>query len=397
MKLGEVLLTILIIFFFMSTLIFNYSKYFRGEQQFTYLAKSFLQGKTYFLEEPGTWADTVFYKGHYYWPLGPFPAIVLMPFIYLSDFFGTFFYQGYLQFFITIGVFLLCFKISRKFGYAKWDSLFLAFAFCFASVYQLIAFLTWSWYFVQAMTVFLVLLAIYEYLGKRRYWLMGILFAGVFMSRFTAGFGILFFLLSKPNLKNSVAILTPVLISGFLLLGYNYVRFENPVDNGYMATNNATLTESERFELLNRGLFKLKNIPTNFYYYFIKTLDPVLLPVESFFGNTHILRFPYVRVGYPGTSFFVVSSIFLYTFRTRWKERLVKLSLVPIVIILLFLLSYYWSGWRQVGPRYMLDLLPFLYILLMFSFKKFKLTKIAKAIVLLSSLLDFYLFSTIAP
>lgn len=47
------------------------------DQQFSYLAESFLQGKTYFLASPAFGYDTVFFQGKYYWPLGPFPAVLL--------------------------------------------------------------------------------------------------------------------------------------------------------------------------------------------------------------------------------------------------------------------------------------------------------------------------------
>lgn len=397
-----VILASYIILFFATTAFFNFSM--RGEQQFSFLAHSFLHGKTYFLERPGTWEDVVSYNGYYYWHMGPFPAVLLMPFVYIFSLLNTFFFQGYLQFFITLGIFYLCFKIAGKIGFKSWDSLFLAFAFCFASVYQLIAFLPWSWYFVQAITVVLVLLAIFEYLGKRRYWLIGILFALILMSRFTAGIGILFFIAGilinkkyalKDKFRYVIILLIPSIIAGLLLLGYNHVRFGNIFENGYLLSNNATMTSAQRYEMLNYGLFQLRNIPTNIYYYFIKTLDPVLVNFKSLWGNTYVLRPPFVKVSYPGTSFFVVSPIFLYIFRTRIKEKVVKLSIIPSLVILFFLLTYYWPGWRQVGPRYMLDLMPFLYIILLYSFKNFKLSLFAKIIIFVSAILNLYFLQNI--
>lgn len=402
-NLTHYLLIYLIIVFFSLAFAINIS--IKTEQQFSYIAQSFLHGKTYFLEKPITWYDTTFFKGKYYWPLAPFPSVLLVPFMYIATLLEGFFYQGYLQFFITLGVFFLCLRIARRFHYSKKDSLFLAFAFCFSSIYLLVALMPWSWYFVQAIVVFCLLLAIYEFLNKRRYLIIGTLFAMIFASRFTAGFGLIFFIAEVIFYKKNVPfqqkfkylffLIAPVLISGLLLLGYNYIRFGDVFDNGYVATNNVTMTKAQRFELLNYGLFNIKNVPTNFYYYFIKSLDPILIPFTSLHGNTYILQPPYVRVAYPGTSFFIASPIFIYMLRTKIREKLVKLSLIPIITILCILLTYFWPGWRQVGPRYLLDLLPFAYIVLLYSFKGFHLNAVAKTVIISSAILDLYLFSTI--
>jgi hypothetical protein len=61
------------------------------DQQFSYLAESFLQGKTYFLAPAAFGYDTVFFQGKYYWPLGPFPAVLLLPFLLVFRSFGLFF------------------------------------------------------------------------------------------------------------------------------------------------------------------------------------------------------------------------------------------------------------------------------------------------------------------
>lgn len=395
------ILTILLIFALSATFVFNILVR-TGDQQYSNLAQSFLQGKFYFLDGSRSWGDSVFYKGHYFWPLGPFPSILLTPFVYIFNLKNIFFYQGYLQFFLTLGVFYFCRKIAKHFGFSEKDSLFLSFAFCFATVYQQIALVSWSWYFVQAVTTLLIFWAISEYLTKRRFWLIGTIFALICMSRFTAGLGILFFLLNilsevkksfYEKAKNLSQLLAPVVLAGILLLLYNYFRFENIWDNGYVETNNSTLTSVQRFELENYGLFSLKNIPTNFYYYFIKTVDPTTLDVQSSHGNTYVLKFPFVRAGFPGVGFFITSPIFLYIFKADFRKKINKFALYTIVLILILLLTYYWPGYRQTGPRYMLDLLPFAYLILLSCFKGKKLSNFIVALIIFSSFFNFYLFA----
>src|SRR3989304_6806962 len=98
-----------------------------GEQQFTYLAQSFLHGKTYFLTMPGSWADTVNFQGHYYWPQGFFPAVLLMPLVLIFNQFGIFFYQGFMSFFLGLLIIFLIIKIAQKLSYSKEDSVYWAF------------------------------------------------------------------------------------------------------------------------------------------------------------------------------------------------------------------------------------------------------------------------------
>jgi hypothetical protein len=373
-----------------------------AEQQFSQLSSSFLKGKLYFLDTSKMIEDAVLWNGRFYWPLGPFPSILLMPFVLVFQTFRGFFYQGYLQFVLNIVIFLQVQKLASKLGWNKVDSYFLAFGFMFASVYQFMVFMSWSWYFVQVICTFLLLEAIHEFLGKKRFFLIGVYLGCVFLSRFTAGIGILFFILmvlfDKTGLNKFRSIIylsVPVAFSGIVLLTYNYFRFSDIWQNGYSLANNFLFSDAQRYELINHGLFKLSNIPTNFYYYFVKTLDPVLIKTNSLFGNTYFLQKPYITLKYPGTSFFVVSPLFLYLFKADLKRKITLASLFTIVASLPFFLCYYWVGWRQVGPRYLVDVFPFLYILLLYSFNKNKLGVLPKALMIISSILNFYLFFAI--
>src|SRR3989344_2127450 len=74
-------------------------------QQFVFLADSFLHGTTSFREVPGSFTDIASFNGKLYWSAGPFPATLLMPFVFI---FGTKMMQGYLQFLLVIlNIFLI--------------------------------------------------------------------------------------------------------------------------------------------------------------------------------------------------------------------------------------------------------------------------------------------------
>jgi len=266
--------------------------------------------------------------------------------------------------------------------------------------------ISWSWYFSHTIAVFFTLLALYEFKTTKRYFLIGLYMGLVFLTRYTAGFTTLFFILTllldkdirkQDKIRRMSLLLIPILFSGMVLLALNYARFGDFFNNGYMLVNNVLLTEDQRFELLNYGLFQIRNIPTNLYYYFIKSLDPVLVDHFSYFGNTYILEAPYIKVSSPGTSFFIASPVFLYLFVKRKLSKEVRVALIPIALTLLTLLAYFYPGWRQVGPRYTIDFLPLLMLVLFESFENRKLPNFARGLILLSAFINLHLLLTVIP
>ena len=96
-----------------------------------------------------------------------------------------------------------------------------------------------------------------------------------------------------------------------------------------------------------------------------------------------------------GAGFFVLSPIFLFVFRTDLRKRLVRILWMTTGLILFFLLTYYWTGATQLGARYMLDLLPWAFWLVLFAFEKRKLTGFAKILITASALGNLYLFAVV--
>lgn len=326
------LLKVFIIYFFAIVFVTNFIP--MGEQHFSYLARSFLQGKTYFVEQPGSWADTVFLKDHYYWPEGFFPSIVLVPFVFLSGLFNQFFSQGYLQFFMVLGIFYLVFKITRKHGYSQNDSLYLAFAFCFSSAFLGVALVSWSWQFAQVTAVFLQFLIINEYLSNKRYLLLGALSGLLVLTRMTASLAILYITLhillvvkaSLPNkLKDLLKVSIPYIIFLVILAFYNSVRFGNFFEQGYswcLCGDFLTYTRD------HYGLLSILHIPGNLYYFLLSGPLPLFKDTVS-----HVLQFPFVKANDWGMSIFVTSPMFFYLFLLSYKDKLSKILIITAIAI----------------------------------------------------------------
>lgn len=378
-----------------------------GENEFSVLSEQFIRGHIFLPEAVG---DAVLYNGKYFWHLGPLPAMLLTPLSLITlPVLGFPMPQGILNIILVIGIVYLSYKISLKYNFDKKSGVWMAIAVVFASVFFLSTLLPWSWHFSQTITFFLGLLALYNYTGSRNYLLIGVCHALMFMTRFTAGLGILFYFLAtifsktplREKLRRCLLMVLPIVLAGVVLLWYNYARFENVFDNGYTTSNNwVPSSNTFRYEMLKYGLFNVKNIPTNVYYYFFNVPSPVLETSQGYYRQifktdtsmiVHLV-FPYIKVTTPGVSFFVVSPIFLLIFRNKFKSKDSKIAAVTGGVILILLLMYYWTGWTQVGPRYTIDLLPFLFILLIESFREKKVTLWQKFVISFSSLFNIYLF-----
>jgi hypothetical protein len=358
---------VIIVLFLFVTLLLNFLQ--RGDSHFTYLAEAFIGGKTYFLDNRLPLDDTVFFANHQYWPLGPFPAVFILPGVLLFNVFGGVFYQGCLQFFLIWISFILIYKISLRIGYTKKESMYTAIAFCFASPFLGVALVPASWYFAQVITVFLLFLIIYEHLNKQRIWLVGVLYSLVLATRATAFLSIIFFVIyllssnRKSVQQKAVSVfrlLAPSLfVLGFLLV-YNLTRFGNIFEQGYNYQN----IHPQLVALRDIGLFNMRHVPSNLYYLLAKFPEPV-----NATGNFLSFKFPFVTPNVWGMSIFVTSPYFLALFILDYKDKISKAILIACLAVLVPILFYYGIGFMQYGYRYALDFLPFLYYLLLRNYQ----------------------------
>ena len=367
-----------------------------ADQQFSYLAESFLQGKTYFLVPPAFGFDTVFFQGKYYWPLGPLPAVLLLPFVLVFRSFGLFFFQSYLHVFLVLGVFYLFFKIARKVGYSADNAGFLAFAFCFASAFLGVAIYSGSWYFAQVVAVFLVTLALLEYLGKKRFWIIGTLMGLAFMTRVTAALNILFFVMgvvvADTKLRKKItavcALSFPVLVGLVALALYNHARFGNWLEQGY----SLQILEGAAARARSYGVMSFVHVPGNLFYFLFAGPLPV-----TFDNVSQVLKFPYLRANPWGMSLFITSPYFLYLFSLKYDDLISKQLLFSIAVVASCIFTYYGIGNVQFGYRYSLDFLPFLFFLLIRNYRNERpeLSAGFKKVILLTALTNFYLVLTV--
>lgn len=317
------------------------------EQQYVFLAESFLRGKLYFTSMPESWHDTAPFAGRYYWPLGPLPAVLLAPLVLLGQLAGTKLYQGYVSLPVTLLTGCLCYRIARKCVRSPEDSIWLTLAFCGASSYVGVAVIPMSWAFAQVIAVCLLFLVISEWLGRRRWWLIGLLLALTASARLTAGLNIALFIGDallcdkRQRLKTVTSLTAGFAVPMFFLAVYNFARFGSVIESGY------TYQPPSPEDLPG---VSLANVIPHLY---IFLFGP---PIVS--G-----RFPFLNVDPVGMSVLLLSP-WLWYLGSLKMSRLNYLGLVNCALVLVAVLAWRSTGQLQLGYRFILDFLPIVMLLL---------------------------------
>lgn len=357
--------TIILFFYILGVLSFLYYDFFMPPQQeqFVSLASSFLQGKLYFLSNT---FDAAINDGHYYWPLGPFPAVLLMPFVYI---FGDSMRQGYLLFFLNVLNIILLFRITKKLTGNLTNSLSISFAVLFSTAYLGVALIPWSWYFAQTVGFALILLALEAYFFNRSWLIIGIYIALAYTTRVSLIFTALFFILhllysdlsDKIKIKKFALLIIPITISIIILGLYNYARFGNPWEIGYSIQQ-----WGDGPVVANRtlGVWSLIHIPRHLYSMFLKMPESIFVP------GTEIMQFPYLKADGSGISILFTSPVFIWIIFSNWKKLKVRFAAITSLVIIFALSGSFTNGSWQYGYRYAIDFYPFVFMMLIYSFKK---------------------------
>ena len=147
---------------------------------------------------------------------------------------------------------------------------------------------------------------------------------------------------------------------GLLGLGawtsYNYVRFGNVLETGYTYMHHA-----ERFrEAVKAGtLWSLKYVPHNWEYYirhwpFSRRLKHFEFDVE---GNSILVLYPWTLLA--------LALPFVWRRISPAAKPLFAVTLLVALIQFTSEMTFYSTGWTQVGARYFLDSVPVLFVLLL--------------------------------
>ncbi|HUC98740.1 MAG TPA: hypothetical protein VMR88_09670 [Candidatus Polarisedimenticolaceae bacterium] len=340
------------------------------DQHTSRLAESFLQWKLVLLPSvPMSWGDTALFQGHHYSPFGPFPAILSMPLVWAG-----YFHQGALSFVASLAVFYLCFRLAENFNYSRNEAGWFALAFCFATSFIGVAALACSAFFAHVIAVMLLFLAINEYEGRKRLWLIGGFIGLATATRLPNGLNILFFMLAvslgagtiQERAAELLKLLLPFAVFVGLLALYNFARFGTPLESGYT------------YQLNGFGMpYASWNVPGN--------TAGSALSFSYIPEHLWIFLFGPPSISAVGTSVLLVSPFLFYLISVRW-DLINKLIALNSALVLLTVLAFRSTGFEQVGYRFSLDFLPFVFWLLMRS--RLQMNNRFKALICLALVVD---------
>ncbi len=299
------------------------------------------------------------YFNNYYVYFGPLASILLMPGAF---FFGDNFPQ------VTIGLgamivsFIAVYFIAKHFKFNRLDSLWLSVFFVFSTVLFSSGVINITAYQVEALGPPLILLAIWAYLSKKNSLLIGLFIGLATMTRITLMFSVIFFLIEflrkRLSVKQFVVLLIPVILAVSLLGAYNSRRFHSFFETGY--NYNIAIKDFPIGENFRYGDISLVHVPANLYSFLVMSPEPLLKDNNGGF----VLKFPYIKLSPWGVAIWFTSPLFILLL-TRFKKGEYTFSAgITAIILSLPVFLWYSIGYAQIGYRYALDFLPFLFLLL---------------------------------
>lgn len=355
---------------------------------FVPLANALLHGQDW-LATARPWEELALRAaGGFYVPFPPFPALALMPFVAL---FG----EGGVDVNWTVALFAglavwQTYGLMRDLGLRLRDTLVLTISFALGSEFFYVAATGGHHHLPMIIAILGMTGALRLGLAKRWPVLAGVLLGCAIASRPPVAFTLpLFFYLYARDLgpllhaaRQTGAIIArllirwtllaaPLILTAILVGAYNYAHFGSPANFGYdliIVGNDQTLrcTVGCGYPALSpwftEGIESISYIPRSLYYMLAS-------------GFNIVGSFPYLKPSWYGLSILVVMPSLFWLFRAPWRDRLVQVAGVAILLGILPDLAHGSWGFAQVGYRFILDVLPIAWLLVGLAVARHGLSK----------------------
>jgi hypothetical protein len=355
-----------------------------------FLADAFLHGRL-FLVDPPAIGDMTFYNGHWYIPIPPLPAFLLMPFIAIwgTEAFNTTIFSLALSSTTSVFLFLILEELSRL----KWIRLsrsgiiWLVVLFSFGTVQLWLGISSVVWYFSQICTILFVAAAFFLTAKRFPAWISGLALALALLGRpnvFVLWPALVLITLQlqldldgkfswKRLLTWAAWSAIPVFLSAFFLLYYNFLRFGNFLDFGYVNINGSARVVRLVQEY---GMFNIYFIPTNLQA-MILALPELKAKCDYYFPSGN------------GLTMIATTPAFLYVLqRTKFSWWTLG-CWISILLSAAMLLTYHNTGAVQISYRYVMDFVIPLIMVLAFTAGE-RISIPLKALIILSIIVNYY-------
>ena len=292
--------------------------------------------------------DTVTIGGAIYWVAGPMTFIPSLPFVPFPGLWAVSRWIVPAGFGIAAAWFML--PLARRYGPGGSTTWWLAVLGAFGTLLFNQAIRGNDYYLTHAEAMLFTIIALVEWQGRRRPWLIGLALGLAGLARppvllAAIPFGLAFALTRPRRRSNLVAFASPVVLTICLAGLYNWLRFGSALETGYAIS---TLAISALARSRASGVFSISHIPRNLW-----------LLVLNGFGYQP--RFPYLVADQDGHSILLTSPALLAAVGAGIRSRTPAILWACAGLVTVVLLLYYGGGGTKTfGYRYFLDATPFL-------------------------------------
>lgn len=311
-----------------------------------------------------SWLELAEYGGNYYISFPPVPSLVMLP---LTFFFGGGVPSNFVVMVYALLSIVFAYECFRKTGLRDVFSMFWAIFFVLGSNMLWMSTSGGSWFLAQGLNLTLCFGAVLSLFYQKKVLCMILLALAIGCRPFSFCLFLvvfIYFCVQEWRISHQRPIIVVfrqmkfLIVPAVIALGYclyNYVRFDHPFEFGH--------NYLPEFSDVGNEQFGLQYIAANAYNIFLR--PAALLEDAS-------LNLPQ----FDGFMFYVANPIFIVWFALIIRDIILKkITLEKIMLILgcaanlLFLLSHKTFGGWQFGARYTVDLLPFLLLYFLASYR----------------------------
>ncbi len=273
------------------------------------------------------------------------PAFLSLPFVAI---FKSLWQQQFLAHILGAGIVCvnaaLAFSIRKNRTIALWVGLLAG----FGTVIWFLSSVGSSWYLGQLSAAFFLSLALYESFAKKRPILVGLLLGAAYLSRIHTILSVVFFIhLFRAEFKKIFLFLLGILPALAINALYNFARFGVLWDKGYVLIPG----------VLEEPWYKLGIIHPS---YIVRHLKVIFLSLPVFQE-----KFPFILPSWGGLAIWVTSPALFVAILAPFNKPVIKMAVLSGGLIAAPILMHGTTGFAQFGYRFLVDLIPFIFLLIM--------------------------------